>query len=257
MMNLPCLKYLRELLALLCIAFLCTHTTAQDVIISPDGVPVSLPPGTNVSPEMLQQIQQRAGAAAPTPQAGKPSANPGKKDDKSAGKPDGKKKPEDEKPKGPPENVKRSSEPPEKPNPEELKVTPDNDGLLSFQFRNQPWLDVLAWYADACELSFDWQELPGDYINLATQRPHTLQETGDMINRALLMRGFTILENDETLLVAKIEGLNPSLVPRLRPDELPDLPPRKFVRNSFPLSWLLAEEVHSGFASMISKNGKL
>ncbi|MEM8733239.1 MAG: secretin N-terminal domain-containing protein, partial [Planctomycetota bacterium] len=132
-----------------------------------------------------------------------------------------------------------------------------DDGLLEFQFRNQPWPSVLRWYAEVCNLSFDWQELPGDYINLATQRPFTLEETGDMINRALLMRGFTILQDGETLTVAKVADLNPSLVPRVEPKALNELPPHKFVRTSFPLTFLLAEEVHQEFASMISKNGKL
>ena len=154
-------------------------------------------------------------------------------------------------------NVKRTSEPPSPPDPAELDVTPDEAGYVHFNFRNQPWPDVLRWYASVTGVSLDWQELPGDYINLATQRPHTLVEAGDMINRALLMRGFTMLLEEETLTVAKVEGLNPALVPRVAPSELPNQPPHRFVRTSFSLSWLLAEEVHTEFASMISTNGTL
>lgn len=222
------------------------------------------PFGQNMTPQQqaaLQQLRAQAGNK-PTPGTSSPPAkDKGKtgkgaaKEDEAKGK-DGKTAAPDQK-EGPAENIKRTGEPPEEPDADELEVAPDNDGLLEFQFRNQPWPSVLRWYAEVCDLSFDWQELPGDYINLATQRPHTLEETGDMINRALLMRGFTILQDGETLTVAKVADINPSLVPRVEPQALNELPPHKFVRTSFPLTFLLAEEVHQEFASMISKNGKL
>ncbi len=155
------------------------------------------------------------------------------------------------------EAVKRTNEPPEPPNPDELKAKPDGEGLVQFQFRNQPWPEVVRWLASVSDLSLDWQELPGDYINLATQRPFTLEEASDMINRALLARGYTLLKHEGVLLVAKVEALNPALVPRVRAEELANLPPHSYVRTSFPLTWLIADEIHEEFASMISKNGKL
>ena len=154
-------------------------------------------------------------------------------------------------------SILRSQTPPKPANPDELKVAADAQGLLQFQFRDQPWPEVLKWLAAVSQLSLDWQELPGDYINIATQRPYTLEETKDAINRALLLRGFTMLEQGETLTISKTEGINPSLVPRVQPEQLSELPPHSFVRTTFELNWLLAEEVHGEFSSMISKNGKL
>ncbi|GAB5402509.1 MAG: hypothetical protein Aurels2KO_07400 [Aureliella sp.] len=218
------------------------------------GQPMTIPSG--MSPQQAEAMMKAA-------QQGRPQVAPnGKPQQPPKGqKPDDKKKEEkpkadgdkEEKPGGP---VKRPSEPPTKPDPKELEVTL-NDGLLNFQFRNQPWPDVLRWYAEQSNLSFDWQELPGDYINLATQRPYTLEETGDMLNRALLMRGFTLLVQGDVLIVTKVEGINPSLVPRIPSSELSQTPPHTFVRTSFQLNWLLAEQVHAEFASMLSKNGKL
>ncbi|MFK7736227.1 MAG: secretin N-terminal domain-containing protein [Pirellulaceae bacterium] len=235
------------------------NVLAQETITTPDGQTVTLPPGMSAEQKakMMEQMMKARGAQTPGPNPANQAAK-GKKPDEKAKGGDGKeKKGEEAKPEGPAGDIKRSNEPPEEADPTELEVTPNSEGLLSFQFRNQPWPSVLEWYSDVCNLSFDWQELPGDYINLATQRPHSLEETGDMINRALLMRGFTMLLDDETLTVAKIEGLNPSLVPRVPESELPSLPPHRYVRTSFSLSWLLAEEVHQEFASMISKNGQL
>ena len=82
--------------------------------------------------------------------------------------------------------VPRPTAPPQPPDPDELKVRPDANGNVQFQFRNQPWPDLLKWLADVSDVSLDWQELPGDYLNLATQRPYSLVETRDTINRHLL-----------------------------------------------------------------------
>lgn len=206
---------------------------------------------------MKFQQMGRRGMPTPTPgqQPGQPPQKPGDKgkpDDKGK-KPEGDKKADESKPGGP---VTRGNEPPSPPDPKELEVTAQ-DGMLEFQFRNQPWPDVLKWYAQQASMSLDWQELPGDYINLATQRPYTVDETGDMLNRALLMRGYTMLSLGDVLIVTKVDSINPSLVPRVRPDELATLLPHTFVRTSFELEWLLAEEVNAEFAPMLSKNGKL
>lgn len=230
--------------------------SAQQTIQTPDGKTITVPAGVDPSQVINGMPSGGRPSRSRPPKAEGDQQQP---DDKEKGKPgespdsDGKGGEKKESL----ENVKRGAEPPQAPDPDELLVEPDEEGLLYFQFRNQPWPEVLRWYASVCNLSFDWQELPGDYINLATQRPHSLEETGDMINRALLMRGFTMLEDDETLTVAKVEGLNPALVPRVDPSSLAELPPHSYVRTSFALVWLLAEEVHTEFASMISKNGKL
>ncbi len=223
-----------------------------------NGQTFTIPQG--VSPEQAQEMMKAAaaGGRAPGGQGGPggPPKQPPKDQKPGEKKPDDKAKEgakAEEKPGGP---VKRPTEPPSKPDPKELEVKL-KDGLLNFQFRNQPWPDVLRWFAEQSDLSFDWQELPGDYINLATQRPYSLEEAGDMLNRALLMRGYTLLVQGDVLIVTKVEGINPSLVPRVTPSELAQIPPHTFVRTSFELTWLLAEQVHAEFASMLSKNGKL
>ena len=95
-----------------------------------------------------------------------------------------------------PEAIKRKSEPPEAPNKREFDVKPDEQGMLQFQFRNQAWPDLMRWLSEVSGMSLDWQELPGDYLNVATQRKHSLEETRDLINRHLLARGYTMLEFD-------------------------------------------------------------
>ncbi len=62
---------------------------------------------------------------------------------------------------------------------------------------------MLEWLADISGMSLDWQELPGDYLNLTTQRSYTVAEVRDLINRHLLARGFTLLAPGRVLTVVK------------------------------------------------------
>ncbi|MDB5387734.1 MAG: type secretion system protein, partial [Planctomycetaceae bacterium] len=153
--------------------------------------------------------------------------------------------------------LSRADRPTPAANADELKVQPDSKGLVKFNFQGQPWLEVLEWLAKISHLSLDWQELPGDHLNLATQRAYTVVEARDLINRHLLDRGYTLLRNGEVLTVVNIKKLDPSLVPRVKPSDLVKRDPHEFVKVSFPLDWLLAEHAVEEMKPMLSPNGKL
>jgi type II secretory pathway component GspD/PulD (secretin) len=161
--------------------------------------------------------------------------------------------------KKPPEvpTVKRPTSPDAPPDKREFDVRPDEDGMVQFQFRNQAWPDILNWLADVSNMTLDWQELPADYLNIATQRKFSVEEVRDLINRHLLARGFTMLEFGSTILVAKTAGINISLVPKVDPARLVSLPPNRFVRISIPLRSLVATEVLAELKTLISANGSL
>ena len=143
------------------------------------------------------------------------------------------------------------------PNPEEFKVRPDKDGLVQFQFRGQSWPDVLEWFGEIAGMSVDWQELPGDYLNISTQRGYKVEEIRDLLNRLLLARGFTMLLQDEFLVVVKCEELNAGLVPQVTAEELDGLPPHDYVRVMFELDWMLADEAVDELEPLLSKNGEI
>jgi hypothetical protein len=180
-----------------------------------------------------------AGKPGEGPRRGPPGTPPGVAMPPGApggppGKPEGDKKGDASKPEKP-APVQRPTTPPKPPDPAELKVRPDKQGKVSFNFKNQPWADVLEWLADVSGMSLDWQQLPGDYLNLTTPRPYTVRETRDLINRHLLARGFTLLTHGETLSVVNCRELNPALVPRIEADELEEHDPHEFVKISLDL----------------------
>jgi hypothetical protein len=181
----------------------------------------------------------------PLGEPGKPSVEPGKDA-----------KPGDAKPDEPP-SISRPAKPPKPPDPKELAVRPDAQGRLSFNFRGQPWPAVLEWLAEVSGMSLDWQELPGDFLNLSTQRSYTVRETRDLINRHLLARGYTLLSQGEVLSVVNIKKLNPGLVPRVEPEQLAARDPYEFVKVSFSLDWMVAETAVEELKPMLSPNGKL
>jgi type II secretory pathway component GspD/PulD (secretin) len=191
------------------------------------------------------------------PAVARPDGKPKDEDDKKEpeGK-EGEKKPDGDE-SGKPKVITRPEKPPQPPNPDELEILPGPDGKIRFNFRGQPWTDVLDWLARVAQMSLDWQELPGDYLNLTTQRGYTVDEAKDLINRHLLARGFTLLENDEILSVAKISNLNPGLVPRVSLEGLDQRRPHEFVKVSFALDWLLAEDAVEELKPMLSPNGTL
>ena len=129
--------------------------------------------------------------------------------------------------------------------------------MLQFQFRNQTWPDLMRWLSEVSSMSLDWQELPGDYLNIATQRKHSLEETRDLFNRHLLARGFTMLEFGGIIQVLKTKGINTAQVPKVEVSKLDSLPPHRFVRVSFSLNTLIAADVVAELKPLISSNGEL
>ena len=185
-------------------------------------------------------------------------------------KPDGESKPDEKKPDGDdnskggkedaaPKVLQRPTEPP-KENlgyDDRTFFSPDPDGRYQFNFRGAPWPAVLTQLADVSGLSFDWQELPGDYLNLRTQRGYTAAEARDLLNRHLLARGFTLLVDGEVMTVANLAKLDPALVPGVDPRELAGLPPHSFVKTVFALDWLPADKAAEELKPLLSPHGTL
>ncbi len=228
--------------------------------VSSQEVIVTTPDGQTVVTKL-----QVEGAPAATPQGVTPDGQP------VPGKPEGG-PPPNGKNRKPGENPMPGAEPPKsetppvvqrpaatvvRANPEELNVKLDENGKVRINFRGQPWVDVLNWLADVSSMSLDWQELPGDALNLTTQRAFKLDELRDLINRHLLTRGFTLLQDEGTLTVVNIKKIDAGMVPRVEPGELKTRMPYEFVKVSLPLEWLVAEGAVEELKPLLSPNGKL
>lgn len=209
-------------------------------VVGPDGQPMQI---------------SRPGGRPPGAVPGKPSSAK-----KEEGKPDGEKKTDGEEKKAePPEPkvIRRGDQKDADADPEELKATIGEDGKVAFQFRNQPWVDLVQWLAEIAGVPLDWQELPADRVNLRSPGRYSVAETKDLFNRHLLARGYTLLEMPGGITIAKTEGINPAMVPRVDIRELPNMMPHTFVRTSLELGWLSSEKMAEELKPMISSNGRL
>jgi type II secretory pathway component GspD/PulD (secretin) len=193
----------------------------------------------------------RPGSARPP--AGKPLPN--KEDDET--KKNDKSKPETEKKSPEPKVIRRGDREVGQADPEELEASVGEDGKVAFQFRNQPWVDLIEWLAQIADQPLDWQELPSDRVNLSSPGRYTVAQTMDLFNRHLLARGYTLLELPGGITVAKTEGINPAMVPRVEIKQLSELMPHTFVRTSLELGWLSSEKLAEELKPMISSNGSL
>ncbi|MCC6124362.1 MAG: hypothetical protein IT426_05345 [Pirellulales bacterium] len=221
------------------------------VIVSGDQ-PAALPPNAPGQPIKPGEIPGGPGGPDKN-KPGKPGEQPGKPGETKPGET----KPGETKPDEPAKPLQHPTKPPNPPKPEELKARPGPDGKVSFNFNGQPWPAVLEWLAQISGMSLDWQEMPGDYLNLSTQRGYSVPEVRDLINQYLLARGFTLLTRGETLSVVNVKKLDLSLVPRVAPEELKDRQPYEFVKVSFALEKMTADSAVAELDQMKSPNGKL
>ncbi len=235
----------RILLVGLLVVGVCTGTSVaqQRVVTGPNGQPMVIQDG---KPVPASQPSGKPGDAKRPDEANKSGAE--NQDDK------GKK----EQPPAPKviRRDERTSQN-ETADPDEFNAMVGEDGRVAFEFRNQPWVDLVQWLADISDLPLDWLELPGDRVNLRSPGRYTVEETRDLFNRYLLARGYTLLEIDGGLTVAKTETINPAIVPRVAADDLVSLPPHTFARTSLDVGWLSADKLAEELSPMISSNGKL
>lgn len=141
--------------------------------------------------------------------------------------------------------------------PGELKATLGDDGKVGFQFRNQGWVSIVGWLSDIADEPIDWQELPGDQVNLVSPERLDVRETADLINRHLLSRGYTMLQLDGGITIVKTDAINPGMVRRVEPNELNKLPDHTFVRTMLDAGWLSAEKLSEELKAMLSGAGKI
>ncbi len=233
-----------------------THQLFGDDAV-PAGATVQVLAGP-YAPVATPMIEGNA-AAVPRPTADTPAAHGkrGEKPPKADAPGQEKGKPDEDKNKEAVKPIQRPPAPAATPNPAELAVRPNERGKISLRFNGQPWQPVLEWLATISGMSLDWQELPGDSLNLTTRRSYSVPEVRDLINRLLLARGYTMICHGEVMTIAEIKKIDPSLVPRVEPADLPNHYPFEFVKVSFPLVSLVAESVADELKPMLSPNGKL
>ena len=127
---------------------------------------------------------------------------------------------------------------------------------LKFNFRFQPWGDVLDWFAQQADLSLVMDAPPPGTLNYTDNREYTPAEALDLMNGVLLTKGFTLVRRERMLMVVNLEdGIPPNLVPFVPGEKLDSLGEFELATTLFRLGRLSAEDAQAEIQRLIGPQG--
>ena len=127
---------------------------------------------------------------------------------------------------------------------------------LRFNFRFQPWGEVLDWFAQQADLSLVMDAPPPGTLNYTDNRDYTPAEALDLMNGVLLTKGFTLVRRQRMLMVINLEdGIPPNLVPFVPAEKLDTLGDFELATTLFRLERLTPEEAEGEVKRLIGPQG--
>lgn len=129
-------------------------------------------------------------------------------------------------------------------------------GKLVFNFRYQPWQDVLDWFATQADLSLVLESPPSGTFNYRDSRAYTPAEALDVLNSVLLTKGFTLVRSGRMLVLVNLEdGIPPNLVSDVPLADLNNCGEYEIIRVTFPVQNMTAEEAAKEVEPLLGPQG--
>jgi type II secretory pathway component GspD/PulD (secretin) len=129
-------------------------------------------------------------------------------------------------------------------------------GKLTFNFRYQPWQDVLDWFAQQADLSLVLESPPSGTFNYRDSRAYTPAEALDVLNSVLLTKGFTLVRSGRMLVLVNLEdGIPPNLVSDVPLADLDNRGEYEIIRVTFPVLNMTAEEAAKEVEPLLGPQG--
>ncbi|MGD0900779.1 MAG: secretin N-terminal domain-containing protein, partial [Thermoguttaceae bacterium] len=136
--------------------------------------------------------------------------------------------------------------------------TPAAEPKLRFQFRYQPWKDVLDWFAQQAGLSLVMDAPPPGTFNYSDDRQYTPAEAIDLLNSVLLTKGYTLVRRGRMLIVVNLEdGIPPNLVTTVPAEALDSKGEYELVSTLFTLEKISPEEAEAEIKKLIGPQGSV
>jgi type II secretory pathway component GspD/PulD (secretin) len=140
----------------------------------------------------------------------------------------------------------------------EKSLASADDVRLTFNFRYQPWQDVLEWFADQNDLSLLMESPPPGTFNYRDSRSYTPAEALDVLNGVLLTKGYTLVRRERMLVVINLDdGIPPNLVPDVPLDELDSRGEYELIRVLFPVWNMTPEQAAEEIQPLLGPQGKV
>ncbi|NLY01996.1 MAG: hypothetical protein GXY83_38425 [Rhodopirellula sp.] len=129
---------------------------------------------------------------------------------------------------------------------------------MSFNFRFQPWEDVLDWFAERAGYSLLMDTPPPGTFNYSDDRTYTPAEAIDLLNSVLLMKGYTLVLRDRMLMLVNLDdGVPPNFVSTVPAEELDQRGEYELVSSLFQLENLTAEEAEQEIEELLGPQGSV
>ncbi len=140
--------------------------------------------------------------------------------------------------------------------PEDDAPVAKKDVKLRFNFRFQPWKDVLDWFAQQADLSLVLDAPPQGTFNYSDTREYTPAEAIDLLNSVLLTKGYTLVRRGRMLMLINLEdGIPPNLVSTIPMEDLDKKGEFELVSVLFSLNKLSSEEAETEINKLIGPQG--
>lgn len=158
--------------------------------------------------------------------------------------------------------------PGEVPTPEPLPAEPGQQASapqvpldqvkLRFNFRYQPWKDVLEWFAQQAGLSLIMDDPPKGTFNYIDDKAYTPAEAIDLLNSVLQTKGYVLVRRNRMLMVINLEnGIPPLLIDTIPVEELDRRGTYEVVSVLFQLQKLTPEEIEGEVQKMLGPMGSV
>lgn len=129
------------------------------------------------------------------------------------------------------------------------------DGKLYFKFRFAPWKDVLDWLATQADMSLLADQSPPGTFNYTDTRGFTPSESIDLVNGALLLKGYMLIRRERQLILLNLEDPIPDpLIDLISVKELDARGRYELLTVVLPFTKWSPEEAEKEIAKLISPN---
>jgi type II secretory pathway component GspD/PulD (secretin) len=226
-----------HLAALAAVVFACMYAAA------PPAAKPSEPAATAAPAAERQPAPVSAPQPAPVP---KPEPAPATKPEPA---PAARPEPPPHRPERPESGLHRS---------ESRGALPGADAKLRFNFRFQPWKDVLDWFAQQAGLSLVLDAPPPGTFNYTDDRDYTPAQAIDLLNSVLLTKGYTLVRRDRMLMLINLQdGIPANLVSVIPAEELDKRGEYELVSVLFNIERLSPEEADAEVKKLLGPQGSV
>ncbi len=133
----------------------------------------------------------------------------------------------------------------------EQPIDPENV-TLRFNFRFQPWGDVLDWLAERADLSLQSGIVPEGTLNYSDTHAYTPDEAIDLINGILLHQGYTLVRRGRLLSVMNLEDDIPAELVEFVPlEKLDERGEYELIKTVFQLARMEPADVEQEIGQLL------